>query len=481
MTAQARVRFAPSPTGYLHVGGARTALFNWLYCRRQGGVFVLRIEDTDRERSRPELTRAILDGLAWLGLDWDEGPHHQADNLTRHREDVERLLRAGDAYRCFCGPERLETLREEARAEGRTAAYDGRCRDLPIPEAEERAAAGEPHTIRFRILDGVTEWEDAVAGTSRFQNVDVEDFILLRSDGTPTYNLAVVSDDIAMEITHVIRGADHISNTPKQIQIYRALGATIPVFAHVPLILGPDGKRLSKRHGATALSEYRERGFLPEAMVNFLALLGWSPGGDVERLSVAELIERFDLDGISRKPAVFDSEKLEWLNGQYLSELSGAVLAERVEPFLVAEGVTQMEEIASRRGWFAEVLDSLKVRARTLRDLARASRPFLPGPIDYEEAAVSKHWKRPQEAAGRLERLAAALRELEDWDEESLETELRSVADRLEVGAGKLIHPLRVALTGSAVSPGIFEVVRLMGRALVLERIDDAIEKIARS
>lgn len=481
MDATIRVRFAPSPTGYLHVGGARTALFNWAFARHEGGVFVLRIEDTDRERNQPELTRAIIDGLAWLGLEWDEGPYHQADNLQRHRADVERLLEAGSAYRCFCPPVRLERLREEAVAEGRAAAYDGRCRDIPVEEAAHRAEEGEPCTVRFRIPEGETAWADAVAGRMSFQNRDVEDFILLRSDGTPTYNMAVVSDDIAMRISHVIRGADHLSNTPKQIQIYHALGASVPTFAHVPLILGSDGKRLSKRHGATALGVYREAGYLPEAMVNFLALLGWSPGGDVERLGVEELVERFSLEGINRKPAVFDQEKLDWLNGQCLSERSGEELVALVAPRLVETGVADEASLESSRERFARILESLKVRARTLDDLACRARPFFPGPIEYEDDAVAKHWKRPREVAERLRRLADALRGLDDWSEAGLERETRALADDLNVGAGKLIHPLRVALTGASVSPGIFEVMNLMVRDLVLSRIEDAIEKLTRS
>jgi len=475
-----RVRFAPSPTGYLHVGGARTALFNWLYARHVDGTFVLRIEDTDRERSQPQLTQAILDGLTWLGLDWDEGPHHQADHLDRHRSDALRLLDGGAAYRCFCSPRRLEGLRDEAKTAGRAAAYDGRCRSVDPLEAARRADAGEPHTVRFRMPAGHTGWDDVVAGAMRFENSDIEDFILLRSDGTPTYNLAVVSDDIAMGITHVIRGVDHISNTPKQLQIYQALDTDVPVFGHVPLILGADGKRLSKRHGATSLGEYRDAGFLPEAMVNFLALLGWSPGGDVERMDAGELVQRFGLDGINKKPAVFDHEKLEWLNGQYVSDLSGAELADRVVPWLGEFGVTG-HDVAECHAWFAEVLESLKVRARTLRDLAFRARPFFPGPIDYEEGAVRKHWKHPGEVVERLNRLARVLQRIDDWSEESLERELRGLAEELGVGAGKLIHPLRLALTGAAVSPGIFEVMRLMGRELVLMRIDAAVDRLRRS
>ncbi len=475
MSVRPRVRFAPSPTGFLHVGGARTALFNWLFARHGGGVFVLRIEDTDRERSRSELTEAILDGLKWLGLEWDEGPYHQADNLERHRNDAERLLAAGSAYRCFCSPERLEELRELARREGTAAAYDGRCRQVDGGEAARRAGAGEPYTVRFLMPPGETVWEDAVGGRTRFQNSDVEDFILLRSDSTPTYNLAVVSDDIAMRITHVIRGADHISNTPKQIQTYRALGAPVPVFCHVPLILGPDGKRLSKRHGATAVEEYRRRGYLPQAMDNFLALLGWSAGEDREFMGLDELVDRFALDAINKKPAVFDQDKLDWLNGQYINAVPGKELAVQVASRLVEAGVATAEELESRSEWVGEVLDSVKVRARTLDELVELVRPFFPGALDYDAQATAKHWKAREESGGRLARLAAVLAEVKTWDEATLEAALRDLAAELEIGAGKLIHPTRVALTGRAVSPGIFEVMRLMGRDLVLARIAAAV------
>jgi glutamyl-tRNA synthetase len=462
----------------LHVGGARTALFNWLYARHANGVFVLRIEDTDRERSRPELTEGILDGLSWLGLDWDEGPYHQADNLERHRGAARRLLDEGRAYRCFCTPERLEALRETVRERGTAVSYDGRCRQCDAGEAVRRAEAGEPYTVRFLMPDGETVWEDAVGGQTRFQNSDVEDFILLRSDATPTYNLAVVSDDIAMGITHVIRGADHISNTPKQIQIYRALGVPEPIFCHVPLILGPDGKRLSKRHGATAVGEYRQRGYLPQAMDNFLALLGWSAGDDRELMEIDELIERFTLEGINKKPAVFDHEKLDWLSGQYVAAAPGDELVARVSARLIEAGVTSAKELESCRKWVGQVLDSVKVRARTLGDLAELARPFFAGPVDYDPEATAKHWKDRAASADRLERLAGVLAGVASWDEAALEATLRGLAEELEVGAGKLIHPTRVALTGRAVSPGIFEVMRLMGRDLVLARIGAAVNHL---
>ncbi|MGE0443125.1 MAG: glutamate--tRNA ligase, partial [Gemmatimonadales bacterium] len=313
MSQSPRLRFAPSPTGYLHVGGARTALFNWLYARKTGGTFVLRIEDTDQARSTDEHTQVILDGLNWLGLDWDEGPFFQGAELPRHRADAERLLTEGKAYRCFCTREELEAQRREAPGGGDGFKYDRRCFRLTAAEVERRVAAGTPFVIRFLMPDDEIAWEDAVHGRIAFHGRDLDDLVILRSDRTPIYNLAVVSDDIAMRISHVIRGDDHISNTPKQIALYRALGAAVPIFGHVPMILGPDGKKLSKRHGATAVGDYQNQGILPAAMRNFLALLGWNPGDDREVMSGNELIAAFSLEAIQKKPAVFDLTKLEWM------------------------------------------------------------------------------------------------------------------------------------------------------------------------
>ena len=476
---QIRVRFAPSPTGYLHVGGARTALFNWLFARRHGGVFILRIEDTDRERSSEEMTRAILEGMEWLGLTWDEGPYHQADGFERHRRDALRLLETGHAYRCFCTPEELAEKR--ARAEGAREAYryDRTCLLRVSPEeAERRAAAGQPFTIRFKVPEGVTAWDDAVHGRLEFNNADIEDFIILRSDGTPIYNLAVVSDDAEMRITHVIRGDDHISNTPKQILLYRALGYREPIFAHVPMILGPDGKRLSKRHGATAIGEYRSQGILPWAMVNFLALLGWSPDDDREVMSVEELIERFSLEGINKKSAIFDVRKLEWLNGQHLS----LAPAERLEPIvseeLVRNGIANADVLRERRDWYLKLIDLLKVRARGVGDIVRQAVPYFVERIEYDAEAVQKHWKDPAEVRAHLAALRERFATVDSWDETTLEAALRGLADELGIGAGKLIHPLRVSVTGMAVSPGIFEVLVAMGPELTLRRLDAALEAL---
>ncbi len=364
MTAP-RVRFAPSPTGYLHVGGARTALFNWLFTKTTGGTFVLRIEDTDKERSTEAHTQVILDGLAWLGITWDEGPLFQGGFGARHRADAERLVAGGRAYRCFCTREELDAMRARAEKTGAGFRYDGRCGRLTPAEIEPRLAKGESFSIRLRMPDEEIAWDDAVHGRISFQGRDLDDFILLRSDGSPIYNLAVVSDDVEMRITHVIRGDDHISNTPKQIAIYRALQKPIPIFAHVPMILGSDGKKLSKRHGATAVGDYQDQGILPLAMRNFLALLGWSPGGDREILPEAEMIRLFSLEGIQKKAAVFDVTKLEWMNGQYLSIVPVEDLVVPVRRHLEDMGVA-----ASDRD-LRPFINAVKARSRTLLDVAR--------------------------------------------------------------------------------------------------------------
>ncbi|MBA2245032.1 MAG: glutamate--tRNA ligase [Gemmatimonadetes bacterium] len=474
MTAAPRVRFAPSPTGYLHVGGARTALFNWLFARNRGGVFVLRVEDTDRERSNEEMTRAILEGMQWLGLDWDEGPFHQADGFERHQADVHRLLEGGHAYRCFCTPAELQARREAAGDSQEAFRYDRTCLAIPAEDSARRAAEGEIFTVRFRVPEGATEWEDLVHGPTRFPNEGIEDFIILRSDGSPIYNLAVVSDDIEMRITHVIRGDDHLANTPKQILLYRALGVEPPHFAHVPMILGADGKRLSKRHGATAVGEYAAQGILPQALVNFLALLGWSTGDDTEIMQLPELIERFSLERINKKSAVFDNEKLEWMNGQHLAMTPGAELIPLVAPQLVAEGLLSEIDVEARRDWLVELIDLLKVRTRRADGIAELARPLLAPTVEYEPEAVAKHWKEPEEIASRLGAIGKTLASLEPWEPQAIEQALRQSAEQLGVGFGKLAHPLRLALTGSAASPGIDRVIALQGRALVAGRIEQA-------
>jgi glutamyl-tRNA synthetase len=472
-----RVRFAPSPTGYLHVGGARTALFNWLLARKQGGTFILRIEDTDRERSDEAHTQAILHGLTWLGLDWDEGPHFQSDGLERHRSDALRLLRDGKAYHDFTTPESLRALADSRGVENVSRIARELSAELGRSEAERRADAGEPYAIRFRVPEGETRWDDLVHGEMRFANADLEDLVILRSDGTPTYNMAVVSDDVEQQVTHVLRGDDHLSNTPKQILLYRALGCAVPVFGHMPLILGPDGRRLSKRHGATAVGEYEAEGILPEAMVNFLSLLGWNPGDEREVMSRPELVEAFSLARLQKKSAVFDLEKLHWLNGQHLARTATERLVPLVLPQLERAGIDP-GAVQGRQEWFGGLVELLKVRARTVAEIAAQAKPYLTNDIAFDEDAVAKHWgKEPAETALRLERLQARLAET-SWEEATLEGALRGLAEELKIGAGKLIHPLRVALTGQASSPGIFEVMVLLGRERTLARVGAALGRL---
>ena len=472
-----RLRFAPSPTGYLHVGGARTAIFNWLLARQKAGVFVLRIEDTDKDRSSEAHTQAILDGLGWLGVDWDEGPHFQSEGVDRHRRDALRLLEEGKAYRDFSDP---ESVREEAQARSMHPSRVARERAeaLGPEEAERRAEAGEPHAGRFRVPDGETRFDDMIHGEMRFGNDDIDDLVILRSDGTPVYNLAVVSDDAEMRITHVIRGDDHLSNTPKQVLLYRALGLTEPIFGHVPLILGPDGKRLSKRHGATAVGDYAKEGILPDAMLNFLALLGWSPGEDREFMTREDLIEAFSVERVLKKSAVFDADKLSWLNGKHLAARPHEELAREVQSRLT--GTESLDDrMLGDQAFMSEVIELLIPRSRTLEDIAQQTIPFVREPVAYEDGVVAKHWaKDPGATLDILARLRAVLNDVEPWTGEGLEVAVRGVAEALGVGAGKVIHPLRVALVGQASSPGIFDVLSVLGRARVLVRLDAGMQKV---
>ncbi|HEX5830387.1 MAG TPA: glutamate--tRNA ligase [Gemmatimonadaceae bacterium] len=470
-----RVRFAPSPTGYLHVGGARTALFNWLLARKYGGQFLLRIEDTDKARSTEESTRAIFDGLTWLGLTWDEEVVYQGANLERHRHDAERMLAAGAVYRCFCTPAELDERRAAASANKEAFKYDRRCDRLDPAEVERRVAAGEPHVLRFRVPEGMTAWDDLVHGRIAFPNKDIEDFVVLRSDRTPIYNMAVVSDDIAMAVTLVMRGDDHISNTPKQILLYRALGAPLPQFAHLPMIHGTDGKKLSKRHGATAVGDYQHLGILPSTMRNFLALLGWSPGGDREVMTLEEMIELFDVDGLLKKASVFDPQKLEWMNGQHLSLLPIEEVERWATPAIVAAELATTAELAERRAWYVRLLDLLRVRARTVGDIVRQAEPYFREEIAYDPDAVSKQWKDPRATASLLGEARERLSALPRWVPDDLEPALRELAEARGISAGKLFQPLRVALTGLTVSPGIFDVLVVLGRERSLARLDAAV------
>ena len=471
-----RVRFAPSPTGYLHVGGARTALFNWLYARRHGGIFVLRIEDTDVERSSADMVTGILEGLRWLGLDWDEGPeaggphapYFQSERGHRHREAAAQFLEQGRAYYCFCSPERLRDEREKAEARGEAWQYDRTCLALDPSRVAQLLADGAPKAVRFKVPAGKTAFDDAVKGHIEFDSANIEDFVIVRSDGHPLYHLSVVVDDVDMGITLVIRGDDHISNTPKHVLLFEALNAPVPRFAHVPLILGADKKRLSKRHGATSVTEYRNQGYLPAAMVNFLALLGWSPGDDRELLSKAELIESFTLEGISGGNAVFNTEKLDWMNGQYIGRLTTAELAALVRP-LLAQSELDLHPLVADPNTLGLMLELLRPRAKRLTDFVEQAAPLLREPSEYEPAA-EKHLSIPG-LAGHLEALMEALKAVEPFSETAVEAALRAVATDRNLKAGVLIHATRIALTGRTMSPGLFEVMVLLGREQTLARL----------
>jgi glutamyl-tRNA synthetase len=469
-----RVRFAPSPTGYLHVGGARTALFNWLFARGAGGEFLLRIEDTDVARSSAEMVTSILDSMRWLGLDWDGDPTFQSSGLERYRQLARELVEKGHAYPCFCRPEDVGDEGEEPEVE-KTYLYPRTCLKLTPEERRKRIEGAEPYAIRFMVPPGATSFNDLVYGKVSVEHTNIDDFVLLRRDGNPTYQLAVVADDIMMGISHVIRGDDHLSNTPKQILLYQALEKAPPEFAHLPLILGPDKKRLSKRHGATSITSYREMGFLPQAVVNFLALLGWSPGDDVEVLSMESLKARFSLERVTKKSAVFDLKKLEWLNGKYISMSPAEDLLLEVSQCWKHAGLVSETELSEKREWLLSLIDLLKSRARLLGDFVEAARPFLTEDFPYEEEAVRKRWQDSGEIITVLEGVAKGFSGLPDFSMSAAEEVVKGIAERLGIPNAQVIHPLRVALTGRAGGPGLFELIVVIGREGCLARLGRAL------
>lgn len=468
-----RVRFAPSPTGYLHVGGARTALFNWLYARKVGGTFVLRIEDTDFERSTSEMVEGILKGMSWLGLNWDEGPFYQSQRLEKYQETARKLYGSGHAYYCFCTKEQLEADRAKASAEGRAPKYPGTCRKLSKEDCAARQAKGEPAALRFAVPEsGVTVVPDAVFGNVEFQNTELEDFVLLRSDGIPTYHLSVVTDDIDMRISHIIRGADHLSNTPKQILQYDALSAALPVFAHVPLILGADKTRLSKRHGATSVMAYRDEGIVPEAFRNFLALLGWTPPSAIgeqtkEVMPDSELIAAFSLENISHSNAVFNREKLDWFNTEYIRMYPAEKLMPLIQEEWKAAGWQPKSE---DNAWLQATVELLKPRARSLKDFATTFRAYFNDAFEIDAAAREKFLKDDSTRL-LLRELGQRYSTSADFSEAGTEKTLRDFATEKGVKAGALINGSRVALTGQAVAPSLFAVMVALGKDAVVKRL----------
>lgn len=467
MTNTVRVRFAPSPTGHLHLGGARTALFNWLFARHHNGSFILRIEDTDRSRSTEEYIEAIIEGLKWLNLDWDEGPYRQTERFNIYREYAERLLEEGKAYYCYCTPSELEQRRQEALSKGLPPKYDGRCRNL------SRSSSNTPAAIRFKMpQEGYTVVNDLIKGVIEFENSQLEDLIIMRSDSTPTYNFVVVVDDIDMRITHVIRGDDHLNNTPKQIHIYKAFGWEPPLFGHVSMILGADKTRLSKRHGATSVLAYREMGYLPEALVNYLVRLGWSHG-DQEIFSRDELIKYFSLDNIGKSAAIFNPEKLLWLNSQYIMMEDPKKLSEMVIPFLEREGIISKGQTLDIE-WLSKAVNSLKERVKTLVELAHSLKYYILEYVEIDPKAKEKFLTA--ENLKYLSELREILAGISDFKASELERVFYSYAEREGIKLGTIAQPMRVAITGGTASPGLFEVLEIVGKERVIKRLTKVLE-----
>jgi len=459
-----RTRFAPSPTGYLHVGGARTALFNWLYARHTGGKFILRIEDTDQVRSTEASVQAIFDALAWLEIDWDEGPFFQSQRDAIYREYLEKLVASGHAYYCTCTPEQIEAMREKAKAEGAKPRYDGTCR--------EKGLGPQPGAVlRFKApTGGQTVIDDRIKGRIVFANDELDDFVVQRSDGTPTYNFAVVVDDLTMGINTIIRGDDHVMNTPKQILLYQALGAQLPEFAHVPMVLGSDRTRLSKRHGATSVTAYRDMGLLPDAFINYLARLGWS-FGDQEFFTRSELIEKFSLENVGKSAGIFDPVKLQALNADHIQAAAPPTIAAHLKPFLLKEAIDAVDD-----DYLNALIPTLQPRSKTLADMSAQARFYFTEPVVLDEGAAKKFLKG--NVLEPLGELVEKLAELEDFSEKGLESVFVALMEAHQIKLGKIAQPVRVALTGTSVSPGIFEIITVLGKQRVLSRLRAAIAYI---
>ncbi len=473
-----RTRFAPSPTGYMHVGNVHTALFAWLFARHNGGEFVLRIEDTDEVRSTDDALAHIYAGLRWLGLDWDEGPdvggphgpYIQSERLESYQAMVRGLVDAGRAYPCFCTPEEIDERRQLMLARGVPPRYDGKCKRVDPEERQRLMAEGKPYAVNFMMREtGTTTVTDLIRGEVDFENALMGDFVIQKRSGYPTFHMAVVADDHAMEITHVIRADDHLTNTPRHLQLMEALGIEPPQYAHLPIILGPDRSKLSKRHGAVSMIEYKEMGYLPEAVFNFLALLGWSPGEEREVMTREEIVELFSLDACSKSAGVFDIGKAEWINGEYMQILPPEEIAQRVLPYLVEAGLFEAEPAAERMAWLAKVCDIMKERAKLLKTYVTWARYFFTDDYEYEERAVEK-WLKKAETAGTLDALAEKF-ETVGWDAEALEAATRALAEEKGVKAAEVIHPCRAAVTGTTIGPSLFHLLELLERETVVARL----------
>ncbi len=466
-----RVRFAPSPTGQLHLGGARTALFNWLYARKYDGKFLLRIEDTDKLRSKQEFTDQICDSLKWLGLDWDEEIVYQSTHIDLYKSAIEKLLKEGKAYRCFCLKEKIAEERKQVEMLGGGYYYSGTCRDLGQKVVDENIKNSEPFSVRIAVPEGYTEFDDSIYGTIRVNNKEIDDFIIARTDGNPVYNLVVAIDDNDMKITHVIRGDDHLSNTPKQLMIYKALNYPIPEFAHLPMILGPDKKRLSKRHGATGVQEYREQGYLANSLINYLALLGWNPGTEQEVFSPDELIKEFAIERVQKKSAVFDEKKLQWMSGQHISNKSASEIYNSIR----ANDLNWRK--SDDKNYVLKVIELMKVRVKSLRELQIETLMFFEDPNNYDEKTVKKQWK-DNTVNNLITKFKESLDNIELWDAEQIEIALRNLAAQDNISAGEIIHPTRLALSGVGSGPSLFAMMDLLGKEVCLRRLQKAINTL---
>ncbi|MDD2555937.1 MAG: glutamate--tRNA ligase [Syntrophaceticus sp.] len=487
MDKEIRVRFAPSPTGNLHIGGARTALFNWLFARHNGGSLILRIDDTDRERSTEESTRGILSALRWLGLDWDEGPdaggsygpYYQSQRSEFYTEASQELLEQGMAYKCYCTADELADRRKQARAEGKAPRYDGRCRELTAQERAEKESEGYRSVLRLCVPDtGETKVPDLLRGDVAFNNDVLDDFIIMKSDGTPTYNFACVIDDAKMHISHIIRAEEHLSNTPKQILIYKALGYPLPVFAHVSMILAPDHSKLSKRHGATSVEEFRALGYLPEALINYLALLGWSPEGEEEILSLSELVRQFSMERVGKTAAIYDVKKLTWMNGHYLNKKDMDDVIDLVIPYFQERNLIPQQLNTEEMAYLRQVVGAVRTRVKTLAEVADASEYFYKDDFSYEEKGVRKHFRK-ENAAEYLKKASEKLADIEEFDLETTENAYRELSEELGVKAGAIIHPTRMALSGRTMGPGLFDIMVILGKDKTMERLNRAIDFIS--
>lgn len=482
-----RVRFAPSPTGYLHIGGARTALFNWFFARKHHGQFVLRIEDTDTQRLKEDSVSQILASMKWLGIDWDEGPeiggpcgpYYQSERLALYRAEAQRLIEEGKAYYCFCTPDELAREREQQRQAGQALCYSGKCRVVSRESALKRLEAGEKAVVRLRIPDsGQITVTDLIHGKVSFRLDQLDDLIIMKSNGIPSYNFACVIDDHAMKISHVIRAEEHLSNTPKQVLLYQALGYETAQFAHLPMILAPDRSKLSKRHGATSVEEFREQGFLAPAIVNYLTFLGWSSGDGQELMTPAETVGKFELSAVSKKAAIYDTKKLAWINGQYLSAMTPDEAVREALPFLLRQGLVTQEQAAVQQDRIRDIVGAVKSRVKTLAELTEAVEYFFADVTEYDEKGRRKYFSKP-ETADLLRRGRECLEQVACFDVPHTEEAYRQLIETLELKSGDLIHPTRLALTGRMVSPGLFDVMALLGKKQCLARIDRAIQYVS--